>query len=103
MTRDDAGGETKAAPAPVSAAEARTLFAGLDRAAALILAISGGADSTALLALAVDWRAAFKRGPELIAVTIDHGFRAQLAREAPAVQQLAGPVGGLHRTLRWAG
>ncbi len=48
-----------------------------------------GPDSTALLWLAARWRARRKRGPKLIAVTVDHGLRAESAREARAVKRLA--------------
>jgi tRNA(Ile)-lysidine synthase len=89
--------------APVSAAEAKTLFAGLGSAPALVLAISGGPDSTALLVLAARWRATLKRGPDLLAVTVDHGLRPAAAREARAVKQLARGLGIRHRTVRWIG
>ena len=89
--------------APVSAAEANTLFDDLRSASALILAVSGGPDSTALLVLAARWRAALKKGPALTAVTVDHGLRPESAREARAVKRLAGRLGVRHRTLRWTG
>jgi tRNA(Ile)-lysidine synthase len=79
------------------------LFTGLETAPALILAVSGGPDSTALLAVAAHWRASLATGPDLIAVTIDHGFRRESAREARAVKQLAKALGVSHRTLRWRG
>src|SRR5471032_1738151 len=80
-----------------------TLFAGLGSAPALVLAVSGGPDSTALLVLAARWRAALKKGPQLLAVTIDHGLRPQSAGEARAVKRLAARLGIRHRTLRWTG
>jgi tRNA(Ile)-lysidine synthase len=89
--------------APVSVAEAKTLFAGLNTAPVLVLAVSGGPDSTALLVLAARWRGARKQGPELIAVTVDHGLRPESAREARAVKRLALRLGVRHRTLRWTG
>ena len=89
--------------APISPAEAQTLFADLAAAPALIIAVSGGPDSTALLVLAARWRAAHKRGPTLLAVTVDHGLREESAREARAVKRLAGRLGVRHRTLRWTG
>jgi len=89
--------------APVSASEAKTLFAGLADASHLILAVSGGPDSTALLVLAARWRAALRKGPDLVAVTVDHGLRPGSAREARAVKRLAGRLGVRHRTLRWTG
>jgi tRNA(Ile)-lysidine synthase len=89
--------------APVSAAEARTLFADLKSAPALVLAVSGGPDSTALMVLLARWRAALKRGPRLCAVTIDHGLRPESAGEARAVKQLARGLGISHHTRRWMG
>ncbi len=88
---------------PLSAAEAKALFAGLDDAPALVLAISGGPDSTALLLLAARWRAGRKRGPKLLAVTVDHQLRAESAREAKQVARLARRLGVAHRILRWSG
>jgi tRNA(Ile)-lysidine synthase len=88
---------------PVSAAEANKLFEPLAQASDLVLAVSGGADSTALLVLAARWRAARKTGPTLVAVTIDHGLRPESAAEARAVKRLAGRLGVRHRTLRWSG
>jgi tRNA(Ile)-lysidine synthase len=89
--------------APVSAAEAKTLFDPLARAASLILAVSGGPDSTALLVLAARWRSARRTGPKLLAVTVDHGLRRSSASEARAVKRLAQALGVPHRTLRWQG
>jgi tRNA(Ile)-lysidine synthase len=95
---------TAAEPAkPVSAAEANKLFQSLTQAPALVLAVSGGPDSTALLALAARWRAARKNGPKLIAVTVDHGLRAESDAEARAVKRLARRLGVQHRILRWRG
>jgi tRNA(Ile)-lysidine synthase len=86
---------------PISDAEADTLFASLAREPALVLAVSGGPDSTALLWLAARWRKRLKRGPKLVAVTIDHGLRSESAREALAVKRLATKLKVDHRTLRW--
>jgi tRNA(Ile)-lysidine synthase len=87
----------------ISAAEARTLFDPFARARALVLAVSGGPDSTALLFLATRWRKALNKGPTLLAVTVDHGLRPQSAAEARAVKRLARRLGVAHRTLRWRG
>src|SRR3954468_12734245 len=88
---------------PVSASEARELFADLADAPALLLAVSGGPDSTALLFLAARWRASRKQGPKLLAVTVDHGLRKASAAEARAVARLAKKLGVPHRTLHWTG
>jgi tRNA(Ile)-lysidine synthase len=88
---------------PVSVAEANGLFAALDSCPALVLAVSGGPDSTALMLLAARWRAALKSPPALVAVTIDHGLRRESKREAKAVAMLARKLDIEHRTLRWSG
>jgi len=88
---------------PVSAAEAKTLFAPLARTSALVLAVSGGPDSSALLFLAARWRKSLQRGPKLVAVTIDHALRPASAAEARAVGRLARRLGVAHRLLRWEG
>ena len=53
--------------------------------------------------LAARWRKALKRGPKLVAITVDHGLRAEARREAAAVKRLARSLGVAHRTLRWTG
>jgi len=83
--------------------EADTLFSGLEKLRGLILAVSGGPDSTALLVLAARWAKRRKRAPKLLAVTIDHALRAEGAREAAAVKRLARRFGVPHRTMRWRG
>ncbi len=88
---------------PVSAAEARKLFAPFTDQPRIVIAVSGGPDSMALLWLASRWRAARKDGPELIAVTVDHGLRPEAGREAKAVGSFAQRLGVAHRILRWAG
>jgi tRNA(Ile)-lysidine synthase len=94
---------TTAETAAVSVAEVNSLFSDLEHCPALVLAISGGPDSTALLWLAARWRNALKAKPKLIAVTIDHGLRAESKREAAAVGRLARKLKVAHRTLRWTG
>ena len=88
---------------PISASEAKRLFADWKTAPALVLAVSGGPDSIALMWLAARWRRALTRGPQLIAVTVDHGLRPEAAREARKVKRLAQSLDLPHRTLRWTG
>jgi tRNA(Ile)-lysidine synthase len=88
---------------PVSEMEAAALFAALSESPAVVLAVSGGPDSTALLWLAARWRDGQKSPPRLIAVTVDHGLRRESAREARAVKRLARTLEVEHRTLRWTG
>lgn len=65
----------------------------VDRAAPVVVALSGGGDSMALLNLAADW--AKDRGRRLVAVTVDHGLnpdssdwsrRCEAASEAVGVE-----------------
>ncbi|RXT35261.1 tRNA lysidine(34) synthetase TilS [Bradyrhizobium betae] len=88
---------------PISARAAKQLFAGLKSAPALVLAVSGGPDSVALMWLAARWQRSFSRGPRLLVVTVDHGLRPEAAREAREVKRLATALGLTHRTLRWRG
>jgi tRNA(Ile)-lysidine synthase len=88
---------------PIGDAEADRLFADLVSESALLLAVSGGADSAALLYLLARWRKRHKSSPQLHAVTIDHGLRPQSRREASTVKRLAAQLGVMHRTMRWTG
>ena len=88
---------------PISAKDAKRLFADWKAAPAIVLAVSGGPDSIALMWLAARWRRAVARGPRLIAVTVDHGLRSEAAREARNVKRLAKSLDLSHRTLRWSG
>src|SRR5207302_5384391 len=88
---------------PISAQDARRLFAAWKAAPAIVLAVSGGPDSIALMWLAARWRRALANGPRLIAVTVDHGLRSEAAREARLVKRLARSLDLPHRTLRWTG
>jgi tRNA(Ile)-lysidine synthase len=87
--------------------EASALFSGLEGARGLVLAVSGGPDSTALLLLVARWAEKLRdqqsRAPKLLAVTVDHGLRPEAAREAAAVRRLARRFGISHRTVRWRG
>jgi tRNA(Ile)-lysidine synthase len=82
--------------------EANALFRGLEGLPGIVIAVSGGPDSTALLLLAARWAKRQKRwAPKLVAVTVDHGLRPQAAAEAAAVKRLAHHLGVAHTTLRW--
>ena len=86
----------------LSSADIDALFAPFFRAKALLIAVSGGPDSTALLLMAAEW--AKRRGKTRIEVaTVDHGLRPESAEEAKAVAALCTRLGIGHRILQWKG
>ncbi len=89
--------------APLTLAEARELFADFRSAPVLVLAVSGGPDSLALMWLAARWRDSSRKAPRLLAVTVDHALRPESAAEARAVKKLAQTLNVEHHTLRWRG
>jgi tRNA(Ile)-lysidine synthase len=86
----------------LSPADIDAAFAPLVRSKALLIAVSGGPDSTALLLMAAEW--AKRRGKTRIeAATVDHGLRPESAHDAKAVATLCARLGIAHRTLQWGG
>ncbi len=63
------------------------------------VAVSGGGDSVALMALAANWAAA--RGAGIHAVTVNHGLRPEAAAEAAEVGRQAAVLGLSHDVLTW--
>lgn len=62
------------------------------------VAVSGGGDSMALLHLLVE-----AGGPQVFAVTVDHGLRPEAAAEAQFVARACARLGVPHEVLRWEG
>ena len=98
-------GPAEARPAnPVSAHEIESILAGLiplPPPPVLAVAVSGGADSLALVRLADAW--ARPRGGRVIGLTVDHGLRPGAAAEVAQVARWLGQVGIAHRALAWRG
>ncbi|MEO0771732.1 MAG: tRNA lysidine(34) synthetase TilS [Pseudomonadota bacterium] len=65
----------------------------------IAVALSGGSDSLALLSLLQDWRQ--DGGPDLSAVTVNHGLRAEAAEEAAQMAQLCADWDVDHAVLEW--
>lgn len=78
---------------PITDTEARTAFAPLNRFSRIVLAVSGGPDSVALMGLA----ATAGLRPDIHVVTVNHGLRRQAQAECALVARLAAHFG-----LRWA-
>ena len=77
------------------------LFAGLEGAKGILLALSGGPDSVAALALLSDWAKA--GGPHLQAATFDHALRANSRTEAEHCAALCQSLNVPHTILTWDG
>lgn len=79
------------------------LFSTLAAHKRVLLAVSGGPDSTALMLLAQRWRASISKGPELFVASVDHGLRREARAETEGVARLAESLGLPHAILTWPG
>ena len=86
---------------PIGSDEAAALFAALRGRRGVALAVSGGADSTALLFLYHRARALDPTLPPAVVVSVDHRLRAEAAAEVAAVARRAVSLGLSHRALTW--
>jgi len=82
-------------------AAAMAHFAPFERSPHLAVAASGGADSTALAALACDW--ARTRDGRITALIVDHGLRAGSSTEARAAAAQLKTLGADTVVLAWSG
>lgn len=79
------------------------LFAPVAGQGAIGIAVSGGADSLALMLLVAAWRQAAPDAPPAIVYSVDHGLRPEAAGEVEMVCRTAERFGLAARGLRWAG
>jgi tRNA(Ile)-lysidine synthase len=88
---------------PVRDEEIGALFAPLASFPIAVLAVSGGADSVALMQLASRWARQHKPPTKLLVATVDHALRATSRDEADWVGSEARTLGLEHETLTWIG
>lgn len=77
------------------------IFQDIDTQNTVLVAVSGGSDSIALLLLASAW--AGHVGANLQVVTIDHGLRPEAAAEAAFVSGVSEALNLPHLTIAWEG
>jgi tRNA(Ile)-lysidine synthase len=87
---------------PIADIDADAALARLARFDNVVLAVSGGPDSMALLVLAAEWQARrTSRLPAISVATVDHKLRAQSGAEAEFVGREAARLGLPHTVLHW--
>lgn len=79
------------------------IFADIDISQGLVVAVSGGSDSLALLLLLHDYLARQPMAVPLLAVTVDHGLRPESAAEASRVAAFCQARAIAHRIVVWQG
>jgi tRNA(Ile)-lysidine synthase len=93
-----------AEPWTPNADDLAAIFAPVHGYARIVLAVSGGSDSTALLHLAVRWARSLRTDAPTISVAIvDHGLRPESAAEAHDVAEAARALGVEAGVLTWCG
>jgi len=92
------------AAGPIADSELARLFAPLRPFELVILAVSGGADSMAMMHLVNRWsRLQRDSRRKLVVATVDHGLRRESREEAAWVAQEARAIGLEHTLLAWEG
>jgi tRNA(Ile)-lysidine synthase len=89
-------------PDPVgSGLDPESILGAFSHAKRLLLAVSGGPDSVALMLLAAHWSG--RRTVPVEVATIDHGLRSDSRTEAETVAHWAESLGFAHHLLSWQG
>lgn len=79
------------------------IFKPWKNARGILLGVSGGPDSVALMLLAARWSREAPSRPPVRVATVDHGLRKGSREEAEAVSRWAGALGLQHDILAWEG
>lgn len=88
---------------PFGPAELTRRFAPLGQARGVLLAVSGGPDSVALMLLVQAWAGQSGTALPIAVATVDHGLRPESRQEAVAVGDWAATLGLPHHILTWEG
>lgn len=88
---------------PIADRELQKLFQDFLAYDRILIAVSGGPDSTALLWLLSRWRDMTDKAPKLTAATVDHRLRTEAKKEAAAAAKLSRRLRISHRILVWSG
>jgi tRNA(Ile)-lysidine synthase len=95
------------APAPAearfSSKDIAALFSPWEAARGIVLGVSGGPDSVALMLLAAEWARGRAERPALYVATVDHGLRKDSRGEAEIVAHWAAGLALPHAILVWDG
>jgi tRNA(Ile)-lysidine synthase len=79
------------------------IFDGLTGFSRVAVAVSGGSDSMALLRMVSEWRMQQNGPRDVVALTVDHGLRAESADEATQVGRWCNILKIPHQILQWSG
>jgi tRNA(Ile)-lysidine synthase len=86
-----------------SASDIVALFRPWEAAQGIVLGVSGGPDSVALMLLASEWARRRAAPPPLYVATVDHGLRKDSRAEAEMVARWAAGLALPHAILAWDG
>jgi tRNA(Ile)-lysidine synthase len=97
-------GRSRNISVPLAESELSSLniFASLNDASRVALAVSGGSDSMAMLRLILEWAKARNNPPQIFILTVDHGLRVASVGEALQVGNWCRVLNLHHETLVWA-
>ncbi|HEY4847667.1 MAG TPA: tRNA lysidine(34) synthetase TilS [Methylocella sp.] len=92
-----------AGKAGFSAGDIGRLFSPWEAARGIVLGVSGGPDSVAMMLLAAEWVRGRATPPPLYVATVDHGLRKDSRGEAEMVARWAAGLALPHALLVWDG